>query len=111
MDFLFGGKSNNRGDVEFWHSPERCGWLMKQGGHMCIKRALRAVPDMAFNRRVYKNVEAEVTCMAARYLPTQAINACPCRWFILKQDKIFWFKSDVVTPVRVERIGANPYSA
>ena len=20
------------GGVEFWHSPERCGWLTKQGG-------------------------------------------------------------------------------
>ena len=23
-----------------------------------------------------------------------------CRWFVLKQGKIFWFKSDIVTPVR-----------
>ena len=27
--------------------------------------------------------------------------ACPCcRWFILKDGKIFWFKSDIVGPVR-----------
>lgn len=59
MDFLFGGKASNRGDVEFWHSPERCGWLMKQGEYIKTWRR---------------------------------------RWFVLKQDKIFWFKSDVVTP-------------
>ena len=22
------------------------------------------------------------------------------RWFVLKQGKIFWFKSDIITPVR-----------
>lgn len=25
-----------------------------------------------------------------------------CRWFVLKQGKIFWFKSDIVTPVRAQ---------
>lgn len=24
---------NNHGNVEFWHAPERAGWLMKQGRH------------------------------------------------------------------------------
>lgn len=28
---LFGNKRHEAGDVEFWHSPERAGWLMKQG--------------------------------------------------------------------------------
>lgn len=35
---------------------------------------------------------------------TQSETCCsivlvPCRYFVLKQGKIFWFKSDVVTPV------------
>ena len=25
-----------------------------------------------------------------------------CRWFVLKQGKIFWFKSDIVDPVSLE---------
>jgi hypothetical protein len=32
-----------------------------------------------------------------QYLDTH--RRLPCRWFVLKQGKIFWFKSDVVTPV------------
>jgi len=47
--------------VEFWHSPERGGWLMKQG---------------------------------------EFIKTWRRRWFILKQGKIFWFKTDEVGPVR-----------
>merc|ERR1711934_69426 len=46
--------------VEFWHSPERCGWLMKQGEYIKTWRR---------------------------------------RWFILKQGKIFWFKTEEVGPV------------
>ena len=25
-------QTNDTGGVEYWHEPERCGWLMKQGG-------------------------------------------------------------------------------
>jgi hypothetical protein len=32
----FGKAPKNYGDVEFWHTPERTGWLMKQG----VRRAL-----------------------------------------------------------------------
>jgi hypothetical protein len=56
--------SDNYGGVEFWHSPDRAGWLMKQGDHIKTWRR---------------------------------------RWFVLKQGKIFWFKSDVVTPDSVPR--------
>lgn len=28
-----------------------------------------------------------------------------CRWFVLKQGKILWFKSDIVTQVSGERDG------
>ena len=31
MASFFGAKKHNFGDVEFWHNPERSGWLMKQG--------------------------------------------------------------------------------
>ena len=27
----WGGQKQTYGGVEFWHSPERCGWLHKQG--------------------------------------------------------------------------------
>merc|ERR1711934_731939 len=50
--------------VEFWHSPERCGWLMKQGEYIKTWRR---------------------------------------RWFILKQGKIFWFKTDSVGPTSIPR--------
>lgn len=29
------------------------------------------------------------------------------RWFVLKQGKIFWFKSDIVTPVRAAGGGSG----
>lgn len=33
MNYLWGkGGRDNYGGVEYWHSPERVGWLMKQGG-------------------------------------------------------------------------------
>eukprot|EP00879_Flechtneria_rotunda_P002920 GHRR01003137.1.p2 GENE.GHRR01003137.1~~GHRR01003137.1.p2 ORF type:complete len:138 (+),score=32.07 GHRR01003137.1:206-619(+) len=57
-------KGFEEGDVEFWHNPERAGWLMKQGEYIKTWRR---------------------------------------RWFVLKQGKIFWFKSDVVTPDSVPR--------
>ncbi|MEW5299144.1 MAG: hypothetical protein WDW38_005036 [Sanguina aurantia] len=63
LSFLgVGGKPSTHpswGGVEFWHSPERCGWLLKQGEYLTAWRR---------------------------------------RWFVMKQGKIFWFKSDVVTP-------------
>ena len=40
---------------------------------------------------------AEDVSMDSSIPPKHAVG---CRWFILKQGKIFWFKSDVVTPVR-----------
>ncbi|GBF91699.1 hypothetical protein Rsub_04003 [Raphidocelis subcapitata] len=60
---LFGGRKLES-DVEFWHNPDRSGWLMKQGEYIKTWRR---------------------------------------RWFVLKQGKIFWFKSDVVTPDSVPR--------
>jgi hypothetical protein len=36
-------------------------------------------------------VSAVLTCTVGQPLS--------CRWFVLKQGKIYWFKSDVVTPV------------
>lgn len=63
MASFFGGKKDT-GDVEFWHNPERNGWLMKQGEYIKTWRR---------------------------------------RWFVLKQGKIFWFKSDVVTPDSIPR--------
>ncbi|KAK9811317.1 hypothetical protein WJX72_001679 [[Myrmecia] bisecta] len=59
LNQLFGKTKTNYGDVEFWHAPERAGWLQKQGEYMTNWRR---------------------------------------RWFVLKEGKIFWFKSDIVTP-------------
>jgi len=64
MAALFGTKKSTYDDVEFWHNPERTGWLMKQGEYIKTWRR---------------------------------------RWFVLKQGKIFWFKSDIVTPDSVPR--------
>lgn len=47
------------GGVEWWHSPDRCGWLTKQGDYIKTWRK---------------------------------------RWFVLKQGKIFWFKTEAVGP-------------
>ncbi|KAI8464766.1 MAG: PH-domain-containing protein [Monoraphidium minutum] len=63
MAALFGARKVET-DVEFWHNPDRSGWLMKQGEYIKTWRR---------------------------------------RWFVLKQGKIFWFKSDVVTPDSVPR--------
>ena len=30
--------------VEFWHSPERCGWLMKQGTFLLLSRKKLSTP-------------------------------------------------------------------
>lgn len=62
---FFGGKSTQSyGGVEYWHSPERTGWLMKQGEYIKTWRR---------------------------------------RWFVLKEGKIFWFKSDQVAQASVPR--------
>mmetsp|Transcript_28886 Transcript_28886/g.53073 ORF Transcript_28886/g.53073 Transcript_28886/m.53073 type:complete len:137 (-) Transcript_28886:749-1159(-) len=62
----FWGKPNkdSYGGVEFWHSPERCGWLNKQGDYIKTWRR---------------------------------------RWFVMKGGKIFWFKSEIVTPDSIPR--------
>jgi hypothetical protein len=33
MASFFSAKKSTYDDVEYWHNPERCGWLMKQGAH------------------------------------------------------------------------------
>ena len=32
--------------VEFWHSPERCGWLMKQGTFLLLSRKKLSTPPL-----------------------------------------------------------------
>jgi hypothetical protein len=64
LSSAFGKTPKNYGDVEFWHTPERTGWLMKQGEYIKTWRR---------------------------------------RWFILKQGRIFWFKTEYVTPDSVPR--------
>lgn len=64
MAGFFRAKNTESDGVEFWHNPEREGWLMKQGEYIKTWRR---------------------------------------RWFVLKQGKIYWFKSDVVTPDSVPR--------
>lgn len=57
-------KKPDYGGVEFWTSPERAGWLTKQGEYIKTWRR---------------------------------------RWFVLKQGKIFWFKTEFVTPESIPR--------
>jgi hypothetical protein len=64
MASLFKAKKPENDGIEFWHNPERSGWLMKQGEYIKTWRR---------------------------------------RWFVLKQGKIYWFKSDVVTPDSIPR--------
>jgi hypothetical protein len=46
---------------------------------------------MQFESSVWHNLSAAISCVG--------VTVCCCRWFVLKQGKIYWFKSDVVTPV------------
>lgn len=55
------------------------------------------------HRRVYQDLEAKVR-VGVGFTHTHILAvASPSahRWFVLKGGKIFWFKSDIVTPVRV----------
>jgi hypothetical protein len=108
----FGKAPKNYGDVEFWHTPERTGWLMKQGVHcglrcQCAKLhgsgRRRAVPlrhmarlTPAVLRTLWQpSLQLPVVDAAGEYIKTWRR-----RWFILKQGRIFWFKTEYVTPVR-----------
>ena len=59
------------------------------------------------SRRIHQNLATQARpCAWNAGLPvllrvsklTRALAAH--RWFVLKQGKIFWFKSDIITPVR-----------
>eukprot|EP01025_Chloroclados_australasicus_P008259 TRINITY_DN1288_c0_g1_i1.p2 TRINITY_DN1288_c0_g1~~TRINITY_DN1288_c0_g1_i1.p2 ORF type:complete len:136 (-),score=20.39 TRINITY_DN1288_c0_g1_i1:387-794(-) len=64
MSFLGSSSGKYYGDVEFWHDPEKAGWLMKQG---------------------------------------QYIKTWRRRYFVLKEGKIFWFKSNILRPDSIPR--------
>ena len=74
-----------------WAVPAQCGfWLLLSLLHWAGIVTPRPL--------VVQLQAAENTPQGSSTLPRHAAR---CRWFILKQGKIFWFKSDVVTPVGV----------
>ena len=128
--------------VEFWHSPERCGWLMKQGTGRRDKSAAESERRFALNEvldfgasdatsrgngdggfglprpwrsssrprmrgpRARRSLRARglrvlttSLSLSAFFLSGEYIKTWRRRWFILKQGKIFWFKTEEVGPV------------
>ena len=97
--------------VEFWHSPERCGWLTKQGTRLrqgrsergsrrrcpCHVVRLRALTSFPFET-LKEGADSYSYTFAGEYIKTWRR-----RWFILKQGKIFWFKTESVGPVSHSR--------
>lgn len=132
MAGLFKAKKPESDGIEFWHNPERSGWLMKQGG--CATQPRRQYACSTFVK------QGQLTCVLLPFLQEStsrrgAAGVCqhgvvphgqsksqrscvyitrplmypllmcdhnPRRWFVLKQGKIYWFKSDVVTPVSAQ---------
>lgn len=45
MAGFFKAKNTETDGVEFWHNPEREGWLMKQGKQQCDNWQVRQLPD------------------------------------------------------------------
>lgn len=103
------------GDVEFWHGQERTGWLMKQGTVLsltavtqicCRATCFAKLTACPAYRRVHQDLAPKVfqqafcSGSAADLQLAVPDMRSPCRWFVLKQGKIFWFKSDIVSPVR-----------
>jgi len=145
LNQIFGGPQNI-GDVEFWHGPERAGWLMKQGMHAllgaCERRrrlGLLIPPPPPHCIRPSSQVTTGKTHDAvfrpcrARVRPSNTgprssdvaggmhdllcvrcsgeyIKTWRRRWFVLKQGKIFWFKSDIITPVRAHASLSRPFA-
>lgn len=104
----FGKAPKNYGDVEFWHTPERAGWLMKQGTHggmyCSTGSALSPHGHATLPRRT--SDAGQCTCLSQSSHSCQVMVAAGeyiktwrRRWFILKQGRIFWFKTEYVTPV------------
>lgn len=71
---------SNHGNVEFWHQPERAGWLMKQGGsplHLSYPAA-RAVPPLdSFGNGLH----GAQLCTSPGYLECNA--SIGCTWISL----------------------------
>jgi hypothetical protein len=51
-----------------------------------------------------RGVEGECPLWSTQHgVPVRDLPVHPCRWFVLKQGKVFWFKSDAVTQESVPR--------
>ncbi len=48
-------------------------------------------------------LSADATCLSLRDLSVSSTTLARFRWFVMKQGKIFWFKSDVLTPDSIPR--------
>lgn len=105
--------------VEFWHSPERCGWLMKQGTFLLLSRKKLSTPPppslsrASTGRHGRKRPGSLPHSLADRSVPHppagEYIKTWRRRWFILKQGKIFWFKTEEVGPV--SNLSELPFSS
>jgi hypothetical protein len=98
------GPSTDTGGVEFWHNPERAGWLQKQGeirpsnGPMSglldqIMYFVRPVLILVLHLRMQHHHKADASC-AGTWFPNWRR-----RWFVLKDGKLFWFMDNIVTQV------------
>ena len=85
------GPSSDTGGVQFWHEPEREGWLEKQGAFRDMPR--QCTVYAAHSNKV--NVPKWSTSAPGTWLRNWRR-----RWFILKDGKMMWFKDNIITPVR-----------
>ena len=117
LNSLFGKGKQQVGDVEFWHGHERAGWLMKQGDHKqtqlagfdkrpkltsiccCQASSSRHGVGGASAAALRAIVVTETAAVCDCAYSSESAHILTCRYFVLKQGKIFWFKSDVITPV------------
>lgn len=58
----WGKKADKGAGVEFWHSPERSGWLTKQGGvHACEGDYVTQLTLKARSRRLHQDMAQAVS--------------------------------------------------
>jgi len=71
MAGLFKARSKpfEEGDVEFWHNPERAGWLMKQGENEAGARMHAAVAFV-------HSEQSDAACLAGEYIKTWRRRCC-----------------------------------
>jgi hypothetical protein len=90
------GRGEDVGHVRYWEEPERCGWLMKQG--TCVSLSLLVFIHTSVCTAKTLTILLMVLCFTGEFLKSWRR-----RWFVLKDGRLFWFKSDHVTQDVVPR--------